>query len=514
MSRREKFISSLVRYYRFAFGIRRMVYAVASTSIISLVFVTGCDKGASANKTQASNRFFTVKRGDFSVVFRSDGQLGAIKNHSIAFEGMRGGDQLKLTFVTPAHSAVKSNDVIFRISDEYFKKMETDMLQRIQTGERSIAMAEKDIEMIRADNINDLKTALDTLKTSADTFNKYDKEDAPKKKRELQLSVEAKINAMEKADTDLTLARKAFSDAYAMDEYKQMEAESKVNEAVIKVDSTKQDVDSAFHELRIFKRYEHPEKLQSSRETVKRNTIAVQRGIVNNETRLTKKMIELEMEQRSIEELAFELKKIQADLKKLDIRSPVTGTLYHGQPGESSYYDDSRGPLREGKEVWIGQTIAYIPDMSSFRVQTSIPEEFRSRVKVGQPVHIKAKAIPDLLLKGAIEEIAAAATSISHWDPQSPKVYATKISTDNSDPRVTSGMSVQLEIIVETIKDTLYVPVEAVYTREGTTYVKIETGKESSEERKVKTGRFSADFIELTEGIAEGDRLLLIRTSL
>jgi multidrug efflux pump subunit AcrA (membrane-fusion protein) len=75
-------------------------------------------------------------------------------------------------------------------------------------------------------------------------------------------------------------------------------------------------------------------------------------------------------------------------------------------------------------------------------------------------------------------------------------------------------MSVQLEIIVETIKDTLYVPVEAVYTREGTTYVKIETGKESSEERKVKTGRFSADFIELTEGIAEGDRLLLIRTSL
>ncbi len=475
---------------------------------------TGCDKAAADKQQQVSNRSYTVKRGDFSVVFRSDGQLGAIKNHSLAFEGMRGGNDLKLTFVTPAYTLVKSNDVIFRISDEYFKKQETEMLQKIQTAQLNMAMAKKDIEMIEADNINDLKAALDTLKTSIDTFNKYDKEDAPKKKRDLQQGVEAKINAMEKADTDLTLARKAFADAYAMDEYKQLEAESKVEQAVITLERAKQEVDSAFHELRVFKRYEHPEKLQSSRETVKRNTIAVQRGIVNNETRLTKKIIELDSAKQELEELTSNLKDIQKDMKKLDIRSPANGTLYHGQPRDSSYYDDDRGPLREGKEIWIGQTIAFIPDMSSFRVGTSIPEEFRSRVKVGQPVHITAKAIPDLLLKGAIEEIAAAATAIRHWDAQGPKVYPTKISTDNSDPRVTSGMSVQLEIIIETIKDTLYVPIEAVYSREGASYVKIETGKDAFEERKVKTGRFSADFIELTEGVAEGDRVLLIRASL
>jgi HlyD family secretion protein len=493
-------------------------YCVIATpllgSVICGLLLTGCDKGASDKQQQVSNRSYTVKRGDFSVVFRSDGQLGAIKNHNLAFEGMRGGNDLKLTFVTPALTIVKSNDVIFRISEEYFKKVETEYLQRLQTAKLNIAMAEKDIEMIQADNINDMKTALDTLKTSVDAFNKYDKEDAPKKKRELQLSVEAKINAMEKADTDLTLARKAHADAYAMDEYKQMEAESKVNEAMIKVDSTKQDVDSAFQELRIFKRYDHPEKLQSARETVKRNTLAVQRGIVKNETDLTKKVIEVESGKRDLEELTENLKDIQADMKKLDIRSPVNGTLYHGQPRDSSYYDEDRGVLREGKEVWIGQTIAYIPDMSSFRVQTSIPEEFRSRVKVGQPVHIKTKAIPDLLLKGSIEEIAAAATSLRHWDAQGPKVYATKISTDNSDPRVTSGMSVQLEIIVETIKEALYVPIEAVYTREGASYIKIETGKDAFEEHKVKTGRFSADFIELTEGVKEGDRVLLIRATL
>ncbi len=507
----KKCVSALVRYCVITmtrYGSR------AACLLMCFCLATGCDKLAKATKEQASNRSFTVKKGDFPVVFRVDGQLDAIKNHSLAFYGKRGSRELKLTFVTPEHSLVKSNDVVFRISDEFFKRQETELLRRIQTAELNVAMAQSDIEMIQADNINDLKTALDTLKTSVDSFNKYDKEDAPKKKRDIQQAVETKINAMEKADVDLTLARKALADAYALDEYKQMAAASKVNEAEITLDKAKQDVDSSFYDLRVFKRYDHPEKLQASRETVKRNTIAVQRGIVNNETRQTKKAIELETEKASIDDLKFELKEIQEDMQKLEIRAPAMGTLFYGNPENSRWRGRSEETLREGSEIWIGQVIAYIPDMASFRVETSIPEEFRSRVKVGLPVHIKAKAIPDLLLNGSIENIAAAATPIVHWDAQSPKVYATRISTDKSDARLTSGMTVQVEIIVETIKDALYVPIEAVYTREGGSYVKVESATGPAEERKVKTSRFSADYIEITEGLTEGDPVLLVRTAL
>jgi len=482
--------------------------------LIALLLATGCDKGASATKAQTSNRSFTVKKGDFPVVFRVDGQLDAIKNHPLAFNGKHGSRELKLTFVTPEHSLVKSNDVIFRISDEFFKRQVTELLRKIQTADLSVAMAQSDIEMIQADNINDLKTALDTLKTTVDVFNKYDKEDAPKKKRDIQQAVATKINAMEKADLDLTLARKALADAYALDEYKQMAAVSKVTEAEITLEKTRQDVDSSFYDLRVFKRYDHPQKLETSRETVKRNTIAVQRGIVNNETRLTKKKIELETQIASIDDLKFELKGLEEDMQKLEIRAPTTGTLFYGNPENARWRGNKEETLREGSEIWIGQVMAYIPDMANFRVETSIPEEFRSRVKTGLPVHIKAKAIPDLLLNGSIESIAAAATPIVPWDAQSPKVYSTQVSTDKSDPRLTSGMTVQVEIIVETIQDALHVPIEAVYTREGDAYVKVENSGGVAEERKVKTSRFSADYIEITSGIAEGDRVLLVRTAL
>jgi len=158
--------------------------------LMLLCMSAGCDKIAKATKEEASNRSITVKKGDFPVVFRVDGQLDAIKNHPLAFYGKRGSRELKLTFVMPEHSLVKSNDVVFRISEEFFKRQETELLRRIQTAELNVAMAQSDIEMIQADNINDLKTALDTLKTSVDSFNKYDKEDAPKKKRDIQQAVD------------------------------------------------------------------------------------------------------------------------------------------------------------------------------------------------------------------------------------------------------------------------------------------------------------------------------------
>lgn len=510
MSRNKKCASALVR---------DCVNAMTRNGFLAcclLIFfmATGCDKIATATQEQASNRTFTVKRGDFPVVFRVDGQLDAIKNHPLAFYGKRGSRELKLTSVTPEHSLVKSNDVIFRISDEFFKRQETELLRRIQTAELNVAMAQSDIEMIEADNINDLKTALDSLKTAIDTFNKYDQEDAPKKKRDLQQAVQSRITAMDKAEEDLMNTRKALTDAYSMDEAKQQEAARRVKEAEAALDKARLDVDSAFYELRIFKRYDHPQKLESSREAVKRNTLAVQRGIVNNETRQTKKVISLETEIASIDDLKFELKEIQEDMQKLEIRAPATGTLFYGNPENTHWRGRTEETLREGSEIWIGQVIAYIPDMGSFRVETSVPEEFRSRVKIGLPVHIKAKAIPDLLLKGSIENIAAAATPIIPWDSQSPKVYSTKISTDKSDPRLTSGMTVQVEIIVEIIQDALYVPVEAVYTREGEAYVRVENGTGPAEERKVKPARFSADYIEITDGLAENEAVLLVRTTL
>ena len=128
MSMNEKCVSALMRYFVSAVA---RYGRIAVCCLMMFCMATGCDKVASLNKPQTSNRSYTVKKGDFPVVFRVDGQLDAIKNHPLAFYGKHGSRELKLIFVTPEHSLVKSNDVIFRISDEFFKRQVTELLRKI-----------------------------------------------------------------------------------------------------------------------------------------------------------------------------------------------------------------------------------------------------------------------------------------------------------------------------------------------------------------------------------------------
>ncbi|MCL1919653.1 MAG: HlyD family efflux transporter periplasmic adaptor subunit [Kiritimatiellaeota bacterium] len=495
-------------------GFKRKPTTLLSACLVCalLTLAPGCVKREESQK-QVSDRLFVVKKGDFPVVFRVDGQLDAIRNHQLAFRGKRGSRELKLTYVLPEHSIVSSNDVVFQISDEFFKRQETDLLRQIQTAEQRYEMAQQDVSMIQADNINDLKSSLDTLRTGIDALRRYENEDAPKRKKELQQGIQTKIESFNEADANVQDARKVLLDVSSGDENVKRDAERKVTAAETAQQTAQQAVETAFYDLRIFKRYDHSQKITSLRDTVKRNTIAVQRGIVNNENRLRKNQIELSNSRALLDNYRNELKEVREDMARLEIRAPVSGTLFYGNPdGTTRFRGNQPEELREGAEVYIGQVMGFIPDLSKFMVTASIPEEFRSRVQSGLKVHIKAKAIPDLVLNGEIASIAAAATPIIGWDPRSPKVYTTKISTDIADERLVPGMTVQVEIIVETVTGAFFVPVEAVYNREGKSYVKVANGI-NVEERAVTTGRFSADYIEILEGLAEGESVLLVRVS-
>jgi HlyD family secretion protein len=414
----------------------------------------------------------------------------------------------------PEHSIVSSNDLVFQISDEFFKRQETDLLRQIQTAEQRYEMAQQDINMIQADNINDLKSSLDTLKTGIDALRRYENEDAPKQKKGFQQSIQTKVGTLTEADNNVQSARTALLDARSKDEKTQQDAERKLAQAETAQQTAQQAVETAFYDLRIFKRYDHSQKITTLQNTVNRNTIAVQRGIVNNENRLRKNEIELSNSRAMLENYKNELKEVREDMARLAIHAPVAGTLFYGNPDGTQRFRGGMQAeeLREGAEVYIGQVLGFIPDVSKFMVTASIPEEFRSRVQSGLKVHIRAKAIPDLALDGDISSIAAAATPIIAWDQRSPKVYMTKISTDSADERLIPGMTVQVEIIVETVTDVFFVPVEAVYNREGQSFVKVSTGV-NIEERSVKTARFSADYIEISEGLSEGDTVLLVRVS-
>ena len=71
------------------------------------------------------------------------------------------------------------------------------------------------------------------------------------------------------------------------------------------------------------------------------------------------------------------------------------------------------------------------------------------------------------------------------------------------------GMSSEIEILVQSLRDVIYVPVQAVTYWDDKRVVYVARGG-SLERREVEIGTFSESFIEITSGLREGEEVLLL----
>ena len=487
-------------------AVRRGLLVLGVCAAVALA--CGCQRERRTVQSDGLDRIYTVRRGDFKVAFRLEGQLDAIRSQQLKFDGKRGYGQLKLVELIPDRANVVSNDVIFRLSDEWFVEQDKELTRKLQLAEEDYKLALQDLEMIRADNLTELKGAADALRDAHEQYLKYEDEDAPQKKKEMLKATQDASSVYDGEVLALDEAKKALTDAINQDAKTIAAAQKKLEEVGKLLATSEQAMEKAWYDLRIFKRYEYPQKIAALQEAVMKSQLAVQRTIVNNNAKNSKKRIEIANREKLISDYKNDLNGVRDDMKKLVIRAQSDGMLIHGENRRNRW--DTPKEIKVGADVSIGEAIGVIPDVSKFKVQVNIPEEYRSRIKNGLPVVIRAKAVPDLTLSGEIVKIAGASTPIIPWDQGSPKVYASDISTDAADERLTPGMTVQVEIVVEKAANVLYVPVEGVYNRDGKTYCKLRQG-ESVAEREVKTGRFSTDYVEVTEGLKEKDQVVLDR---
>jgi septation ring formation regulator EzrA len=120
-------------------------------------------------------------------------------------------------------------------------------------------------------------------------------------------------------------AKQALSDALAQEESAVEAAKKKLAEAEKALVKADQELAKAWYDLRIFKRYECPQKLAKLREAVMKSQLAVQRTIISNNARVSKKRIEIANREKLIEDYRNDLNGIRDDMHALVIRAQADG---------------------------------------------------------------------------------------------------------------------------------------------------------------------------------------------
>lgn len=146
----------------------------------------------------------------------------------------------------------------------------------------------------------------------------------------------------------------------------------------------------------------------------------------------------------------------------------------------------------------------HIIDDSRFIIDLSIDEVDISQIKTGQNVQISLEAYPNERFKGKVTKIGLVAVTDS-----GVKTIPVEVSMAKSEIEIKPGLSATAEIVVAEAQDVLVVPLTAVIQRKNRTMVmkKDETGKITQTE--VTTGISNDIMIEVTEGLSEGDQIVV-----
>jgi len=181
---------------------------------------------------------------------------------------------------------------------------------------------------------------------------------------------------------------------------------------------------------------------------------------------------------------------IRAKLKKCIIKAPISGVV-------------------SSKMKWTGErtnpqeaTIATILETIEVYAVAEISEKKVGLVKVGQPAEVIVDAFPDISFSGKVHLISPTIDT----DSRTVKV---RIKVPNSKMLLRPGMFARVEVTLDSQKDVVVVPSEAVLkAKEGHKLVFVVID-EIAFLREVQTGSSKNDWVVITKGIKDGEKVVV-----
>lgn len=198
------------------------------------------------------------------------------------------------------------------------------------------------------------------------------------------------------------------------------------------------------------------------------------------------------------------LEEARNELKKAVIYAPFSGIVVHYE----LFKDNQKRKPRVGDTAWQNQPLLYLPDISAMMVRTQVREVDLHKIAKGQNAAIQVDAYPDKRFTGRVISIGILAADPMETG-QGEKTFQVMVAVNGEDPRLRPGMTARVHIGTDRVKNSLTVPIQAVFNEGGQRFCFI-YGEGDFRKREVKIGRQNEDVAEIVSGLKSGDRVSLV----
>jgi HlyD family secretion protein len=163
--------------------------------------------------------------------------------------------------------------------------------------------------------------------------------------------------------------------------------------------------------------------------------------------------------------------------------------------------------FREGDQVSPGRQVAQIDEMDRMEIQAKVNESDRANFSPDQPVEVRVHALPGGTFNGKIKTVAGMA-SRQWWSVDTTGRFDVTFELSQLDARIRPGVTAQVIIAGDQVKDALHLPRQALFEKDGKPLVYVKSGHRF-ESREVKI-KYRSESQVVVDGLSEGTEVALV----
>ena len=418
-----------------------------------------------------------VQRGPLRISVTERGNLKAADSVSLKSE-IEG--QTTILKLVAEGTLVQEGDLLCELDatgliDERFQQEIS-----LRNAEAAFVKSKQNHEIQKSQNDSDVKKAEQQLFFAEMDLRKFQEGEKRAKEAEADEAIKLAEEEATRARENLTWSQKLNEKGFLTDT--ELEADKlSLSRAEIQLEQAKRDKD-------LMGRFQLPRdeadlaaKLDEAKRELERVRLQASARIVDFEADMNTNEAKLRLEREK-------LAKVETQIEKSKLHAPRAGMVVYAVE-EGGRYGSSQ-PIKEGTQVRERQEIITIPSAAGMIAQVSLHESVLKQVEPGQAALIKIDAIPAREFRGRVRFVSVMADQNSFWANPNLRLYRTEVTIDEAVPEMRPGMSCAIEILVEEIDDTLFVPVQSVFRRGQDNLAFVERAG-GSEERAVQVGRYN-----------------------
>jgi HlyD family secretion protein len=460
--------------------------------VVAYVYLGGGEK----DEQDKGEVYFSVASGQLTI---SVTEAGTIKPRDQVVIKSELEGRATILYLIPEGKRVKKGDLLVELDTSSLIDSKVDQEIRVQNAEASYLQSKENLAVVQNQAEADVDKAELALRFAKEDLTKYKEGDYPNKLNDLNGRIVLAKEDVARTEKELENSEKLYQEKYI--------SKTELDGDRLAVTKAGLDLKLAESNLRLLKDFTYRRQVDQLNSDVKQAEMALERikrkasaDIVQAETTLRARESEFRRQKSKLE-------KIEEQIGKAKILAPTDGSVVYATSAQFSWRGNVE-PLDEGQEVRERQELIYLPTASTFMAEVNIHEASLKKIYTGLPVRLTVDALPGRRFTGKVARIAPLPDARSMFMNPDLKVYKTDIDVDGGGDVLRTGMTCQVEIVVEQHDDTLYVPVQSVVRVGGKPVVYVHEGDQDVQ-REVEIGLDNNRMVRIVKGVEKGEQVLL-----